>query len=237
MGLFDLVGSEAGSGKGKIGGIVLGIVTDNQDEEKLGRVKVRFPWLGDGYESGWVRVATLMAGNERGTFFLPEVGDEVVVAFDHGDMNYPYVIGALWNGEEKPPETNDDGENNVRKIKSRCGHEMIFDDASGKEKVEIHTKSGHSLLLDDESGKEKVAIKTKSGHTFLLDDKPGNEKISIEDKSGNSIQIDSVQNSIEISSKTKLSIKAPTIKIESSGMMEIKSNGILTIQGSLVKIN
>jgi len=218
----------------RIEGIVLGIVTNNQDPERVGRVKIKFPWLTDSDESYWARVATLMAGKDRGAFFLPEVGDEVLVAFDHGDINYPYVIGALWNGVDTPPETNADGKNNIRKIKSRSGHEIIFDD-------------------NDEQKKEKIVIHTKAGHTIILDDSAGEEKIEIKDKTGNnSIMIDSVQNAITISSQMKLSIKAQDIemesggmmsikaqimKIESGGMMNIKSGAILNIQGTLVKIN
>lgn len=235
---FELVGSETRSGKGRIGGIVLGVVTNNQDREKLGRVKVRFPWLGEGYESDWVRVATLMAGNERGTFFLPEVGDEVVVAFDHGDINYPYVLGALWNGVDKPPETNDDGENNVKKIKSRSGHEMIFDDRSGSEKVEIHTKSGHAILLDD--GKKVIEVSTQGGLKITLDD---NSKAMKMVAGNNSIKMES--GGITISCNGKLAIDASSIEMKAKAKMDLsgdagatlKSSGLLTINGSLVKIN
>lgn len=220
MALFDLVENDRDGMKGdRIEGIVLGIVTNNQDPEKVGRVKVKFPWLADSDESYWARVITLMAGKDRGTFFLPEVDDEVLVAFDHGDINYPYVIGALWNGVDTPPETNADGKNNIRKIKSRSGHEIIFDDnhEEKKEKIEIRTKAGHTIVLDDSAGKEKIEIKDKTEN--------------------NSIVIDSVQHAIIISSKMKLSIKAQMIEIEAESMMTIKSGANLTIQGALVKIN
>ena len=199
--------------------VVVGIVTNNQDPEEQGRVKVRFPWLADQVESQWARVASPMAGNERGMFFLPEVNDEVVVGFEQGDMNHPYVLGALWNGVDKPPETNSDGKNNIRKITSRSGHEIIFGDDSTtrKEKVEIHTKAGHRILLDDSAGQEKIEIKDRTGNNF--------------------IKMDSVQNSIDISSAMKLKIKAQTVEIEAGAMMTVKSGATLTIQGALVKIN
>ena len=220
LALFDLVESDREEMRGRrIEGIVLGIVTNNQDPEKVGRVKVKFPWLEDGDESYWARVATLMAGNDRGTFFLPEVEDEVLVAFDHGDINHPYVIGTLWNGVDTPPETNENGKNNIRKIKSRSGHEIIFDD-------------------NDEEMKEKIEIRTNAGHVIVLDDSAGGEKIEIKDKTGNnSIVIDSVQNAITISSQMKLSIKAQMIEIEAESMMTIKSGANLTIQGAIVQIN
>ena len=220
MALFDLVESDREEMRGKrIEGIVLGIVTKNQDPEKVGRVKIKFPWLADSDESYWARVATVMAGKDRGTFFLPEVDDEVLVAFDHGDINHPYVLGALWNGVDKPPETNADGKNNIRKIRSRSGHEIIFDDndEQKKEKIEIHTKAGHTILLDDSAGAEKIEIKDKTNN--------------------NKITIDSVQNSINIESAMQLKIKANVVEIEGTTSLTLKSNAALTIQGLPVKIN
>jgi len=85
-------------------GIVIGVVTDNSDPEGWGRVKVKYPWQEDNIVSHWARMATPMAGNGRGIEFLPEVNDEVVVAFEHGDMHRPFVLGALWNGVDAPPE-------------------------------------------------------------------------------------------------------------------------------------
>jgi uncharacterized protein involved in type VI secretion and phage assembly len=134
MNILDLLlpETESESRAGKIFGVVVGVVTNNQDPEKMGRVKVRFPWLNETDESHWARVATLMAGKDRGTWFLPEVDDEVLVAFGHGDVRFPYVVGALWNGVDTPPRDNDDGKNNERVVKSRLGHELIFGDEGGK---------------------------------------------------------------------------------------------------------
>ncbi|HEX3034036.1 MAG TPA: phage baseplate assembly protein V [Thermodesulfobacteriota bacterium] len=202
-----------------INGVTAGIVTNNQDPDGLGRVKIKFPWLSDNNESDWVKIATLMAGGERGSFFLPEVGEEVLVAFEHGDINHPYVIGALWNGQAKPPETNSDGQNNIRKIKSRSGHEIIFndDDTAKQEKVEIHTNSGHKIVLDDSAGGEKIEIIDKTG--------------------SNKIIVDSVQNSINIESALQLKIKAAVVEIEGTTSLTLKSTAVLTIQGLPVKIN
>ena len=199
--------------------VVVGVVTNNQDPEGQGRVKVKFPWLADQVESQWARIASPMAGKDRGMFFLPEVDDEVVIAFEHGDMNCPYVLGALWNGADTPTETNSDGKNNIRKITSRSGHEIIFNDDSTtkKEKIEIHTKAGHQILLDDSAGQEKIEIKDKTGN--------------------NTIKVDSVQNSIDISSQMKLNIKAQMVEIEAGATMTIKSNGTLTLQGAVIRIN
>jgi uncharacterized protein involved in type VI secretion and phage assembly len=221
MNLLDLLSDDMPpeARTNKIYGVVVGIVTNNQDPDKLGRVKLRFPWLDDDDESHWARVATLMAGKSRGSFFLPEVDDEVLVAFEHGDVQFPYVVGALWNGTDTPAHTNDDGKNNLRVFKSRSGHELIFNDDSEakKEQVEIHTNAGHQILLDDSAGQEQISIKDKTG--------------------SNSIKIDSAQNAITISSQMKLSLKAQTIEIEAGTTMTIKAGATLTIKGALVQIN
>ncbi|MDD4767596.1 MAG: phage baseplate assembly protein V [Desulfotomaculaceae bacterium] len=219
MSLYDMLNTGPGKTGGKVAGVVTGIVSNNQDPDGMGRVKVKFPWREEGDESYWARVATLMAGPDRGSFFLPEVGDEVLVAFEQEDISHPYVLGMLWNGRDKPPEANSDGKNNVRKIKSRSGHEIIFDDNSEqkKEKLELHTKAGHKIVLDDGSGAEKIQIEDKTG--------------------SNKIIIDSAQNSITMESAMELTIKAQVIEIEAGGTMTLKSSGTMTIKGALVQIN
>jgi uncharacterized protein involved in type VI secretion and phage assembly len=152
----------------RIYGVVSAIVTDNHDPDGRARVKVKFPWLEEQAETDWAKVVSLMAGKDRGAVCLPENGDEVLVAFEHGDVHHPYILGALWNSEDTPPETNSDGKNNIRKIKSRSGHELIFcDDGEGqKEKVELHTKAGHKILLDDSTGAEKIVRLQRRDHRF-----------------------------------------------------------------------
>lgn len=220
MNMFDMSReSEDQETGGKIKGVGVGVVTNNKDPQSMGRVKVRFPWRENQDESHWARIATLMAGKDRGSFFLPEVGDEVLVAFEREDIRHAYVIGGLWNGQDKPPETNSDGKNNIRKIKSRSGHEIIFNDdhEAKKEKVEVHTKAGHKVVLDDAAGSEKIEIRDKSGSNFIV--------------------IDSVQNSITIESAAQLKIKSQKIDIEAGATMTLKASGALTIQGAIVKIN
>lgn len=218
MSILDAL-ADAPRGEKRTYGVAAGLVTNNQDPDGSGRVRLKFPWLSDDNETGWVRIATLMAGGQRGSFFLPEVGDEALVAFEHGDINRPYVIGFLWNGVDKPPGDNSDGKNNIRKITSRSGHEIIFNDNSDQqqEKVEIHTKAGHKIVLDDSAGAEKIEIKDKSG--------------------SNSVLFDSVQNSIIVESAMQLKIKSQMIEIEAGGTMTIKAGATLTLQGALVKIN
>jgi len=205
--------------EGAISGVMPGIVTNNEDPEGMGRVKLSFPWRFAEDESDWVRIAVPMAGNERGMFFLPEVEDEVLVAFEMGDIHHPYIIGGLWNGKDAPPETNSDGKNNIHVIRSRSGHQITFND-------------------DDSGKKEHLEIKTNAGHTILLDDSSGGEKIEIKDKTGsNSIIIDSVSNSISLESSTELTVKSKTINIESDGELTIKAGATLNLKGITVKIN
>lgn len=181
---------------GKICGVVVGIVVNNQDPDKMGRVKVKFPWLSNDDESWWARIATLMAGAGRGSWFLPEVDDEVLVAFEHGDVRFPYVVGALWNGKDAPPANNDDGKNNTREIKSRSGHIIRLDDTSGSEKVEVIDKSGNSLTI--ESSSNAITVKATG-------------RIKIE---GNGIELTS-QSDVTIQAKT-------TADINSTANMTIK---------------
>jgi len=194
-------------------GVTVGVVTNNQDPDGLGRVKVKLPWLSDDVESHWARVVTPMAGNDRGLFFLPEVDDEVLVAFEHGSPEFPYVLGALWNGKDKAPESNDDGENNMRTIKSRSGHVVRLDDTDGSEKIEIV----------DGSGANSVVISTADNTITITAD----ADITIESGSGKLILSG---NGIEIKSQAE-------VKVEAGANMDLEASGQLNIKGATVNIN
>src|SRR5438270_4460690 len=116
---------------GRFFGVVIGVVTNNQDPNNMARVRVKFPWLSDDNESWWARIAVPMGGKGRGTYFLPEVEDEVLVAFEHGDVRSPFVVGALWNGEDAPLTTYSDGQNNIRVIHAHSGHLLLLEAFSG----------------------------------------------------------------------------------------------------------
>lgn len=217
MSLLEMLTDEAERETGRVDGVANGIVTNNQDPEGLARVRVRYPWREDGQESDWARVVVLAAGKDRGTVWIPEVGDEVLLAFDKGDINHPYVLGALWNGKDKPPEKNDDGQNDTKLIRSRSGHQIKLFDKAGQESVEIKTHGGHTILLDDSAGSARVEIKDSSGSNKLV--------------------IETAQNSVTVESGLSLKIKSQKVDIEAGASMTLKSTGPLTIQGTPVRIN
>jgi len=193
---------------GKIYGVVVGVVIDNDsanhsDKPGPGRVKVKIPLLGM-QESNWARIMSFMAGSDRGAFFLPEKDDEVLVAFENGDVNRPYIIGALWNGKDTPPETNSDGENSTRIIKSKSGHVFKFSDKEGEESIQIVDKSGNN----------KIVINTKDNLITVSSDKDiefsaPNGKIAIDAKS---IEMkSSAETTIEASAD--MTVKGATVNI------------------------
>jgi len=161
----------------RIYGVVVGVVTNNTDDSGQGRVKVKFPWLSENDESSWARIAVPMAGHSRGTYFLPELDDEVLVVFEQGLVHRPFIIGALWNGKDKPPVDNQDGKNNVRIIKSRSGHTIKLDDTDGKEKITIADgKDKTRIEFDASEGKLSITadgdlVLTASGKLTLKSSK------------------------------------------------------------------
>jgi uncharacterized protein involved in type VI secretion and phage assembly len=208
MSLLDAVGA-APKQNGKILGVVTAVVTNNQDPDKLGRVKLKFPWLSDTDESWWARVATPMAGKDRGLFLLPEVNDEVLVLFEQGDLRFPYVIGALWNGNDTPPLTNEDGKNDQRMLKSRSGHMITLDDKDGEEQIQIVDKSGKNSIVIT-SKDNKVTITADADITITS----SNGKVVL---SGNGVEIKSQAD----------------VKVEASGNLELKGSKVNVNNGAL----
>lgn len=194
-------------------GVVVGIVTNNQDPENMHRVKVRFPWLSNDVESNWARVAAPMAGKGRGAYFLPEVDDEVLVAFEHGQVDHPFVVGCLWNGKDNAPESNADGENNHRTIKSRSGHVLRFNDKSGSETIEIIDKTGSNKIIID-SANNSITIEAKSDITI----KSATGKLTMQ------------ANGIEMKSQMGVSVEA-------AQNMDLKANAIVTVKGAMIRLN
>lgn len=168
MSLYDAMHSDGdvsrhGTHESKILGVMVGVVSNNQDPDGLGRVRVRLPRLtGEEAESAWARVATFMAGPNMGAVFIPEVDDEVLVAFEQGDVNLPYVIGSLHNGRDSAPYSNSDGLNRERVIVSKSGHTIRLDDTPGQEKIEIIDKTeDNKITIDSVENKIKIEAKTE----------------------------------------------------------------------------
>jgi len=196
---------------GYVKGVAVALVTQNKDDEGLCRVKVRYPWYEKPRESYWARMASPMGGDDRGLVFIPEVGDEVLVAFEREDVRFPHVLGVLRNGKEKSPYANDDGKNDKRVVKSRKKHYLVFDDGS-RGVVELAHEKGRKITLDD------------NGFT-------------VQDEKGNVVKVDSNSGAMTIEAKGQLNIKAASISIQATGTLELKASGTLTVQGSLVNIN
>ena len=139
----------------KVRGVHLAIVAENTegDGNPGYRVKVKLPWLSEQEKTYWARIAIPMGGPERGTYFLPEVEDQLLVVFEHGDVDRPIVIGALWSKKQEPVEVNASGKNNTKLIKSRSGHRVIFDDKEGAEKVIIVDKTKKNQIVLDTAAK------------------------------------------------------------------------------------
>ena len=151
----------------RIPGVVTGIVNSLDDPQGMGRVQLTFPWMsGSVPESNWARIAVPMAGPERGFQFMPEVGDEVLVAFEQGSLRHPYVIGYLWNGQDAPPRD----EPAQRAIQTVSGHVLEFDDTDGSEKISLLFKGDKpSIILDEKTAN----VETAAGHVVRLDDDAG----------------------------------------------------------------
>ena len=180
-------------------GVYPALVLDVRDPDAQGRVRITLPWSPDQqgrrYEA-WARMATLMAGSNRGSWFLPDCNDEVLVAFEAGDPRRPYVVGALWNGVDSPPESMDARGNNNRKV--------------------LRSRNGVQITLDDQNGQETLVLETPGGQKVTMQDGPG--RIRVEDSNGNSILLGST--GITINASAKVTVNASSVAI-SAGMMTV----------------
>jgi|SRR6185503_1066673 len=179
-------------------GVVEGIVTANDDPAAEGRVKLKFPWFDEQMETEWCRVRQSYAGNGYGAFFIPEVGDEVLVSFIHGDMRQPIILGGLYNGKDKPPSSRK-ADKDEKLIRTKAGNQITLDDTKGKEKIIIIDSKTNNIVEIDTTA-DTITIKAKTGK-LILDAAKG----------------------IEIKSSMGVEVKASTtIKIEATGTMDLK---------------
>ena len=192
--LQGLIEREAAAAReNRVFGLVTAIVSDIQDD---GTYLVRYLNMGGDRPSAPARVMMPMAGGRRGTYFMPEIGDEVIVAFELGDTSLPIILGAVWNENDQPPDqAQPSPDNHVRTIVSRSGHEVTFDDTPGGEKVTIRTKGGHEIELDDTP--------------------PG--RVGLRSRGGAGLEISDAAGSLTIRAPTSISLECPNISINASG--------------------
>jgi uncharacterized protein involved in type VI secretion and phage assembly len=188
-------------------GVVRALVVANIDPKGAGRIGVRIPGHARSDEVHWAPLAAPMAGRGRGVWFRPEVGDEVLVAFEHAEPARPLVIGALWSGSVPPPEAGHD----LRMIRTRSGHTLVFDDGPDG-RVELALGDGKRLSIDEGT-------------------------VRLVDQHGNGMTIESGSGSVTVQAAGELRLRASRISIESTGPTTIKSSATLTLAGSLVRIN
>jgi uncharacterized protein involved in type VI secretion and phage assembly len=213
-GVFDFLGAVTRQGPTLVG-VSRAQVVDNMDTLSLGRVQISLPWQPD--LEPWAPVAVLSAGDDRGTWFMPQVGDEVLVAFEQGDVLAPYVIGSLWNGTDSPPATAPTDAVARRIIKTPAGHEIELDDtqqsititSSSDQKVTI---TPDAIELDAGSGAAKATLQTAG--TITLE----------------------AATQIELKA-TSISLKATTLELSGDASTTLKASGTCTVQGALVRIN
>lgn len=178
-------------------GVYPALVSDIRDPESQGRVKVTLPWSPDNgserYEV-WARLATLMGGKQRGSWLIPDVGDEVLVVFEAGDARRPYVIGGLWNGGDAPPETMDGAGNNFKKV--------------------LKSRNGVTVTLDDQNGQEQFIAETPGGQKLTLKDGPGT--VEIADSNGNSIKMEA--SGITLTTSAVITLNASSLSVSASAV-------------------
>lgn len=201
-------------GSDRIYGVVTAVVTGNEDDHQQGRIKVKFPWLAGDYESFWAPVVQVGAGPNSGAVFIPEVGDEVLVAFQNGDFMHPFVIGGLYNGQDKPRIDDnmfDNGKVRRRSFVSRMGHRFIFFDADNASGVAMVTNNGKLQLALNETTQE-LHVK-------------GDMKVIVE--SDQEINLNSAH----------VTVKASEDFTVRAGKVTIKSDGVVDIDGAVIQLN
>ena len=180
-------------------GVFPALVSDIKDPDSQGRVKVTLPWSPDTDSSRyevWARVATLMGGDNRGSWFIPDVDDEVLVVFEGGDPRRPYVIGGLWNGKDSPPETMDGSGNNYLKV--------------------IRSRNGVKVTFDDTDGQEQLVLETPAGQKITMKDSPAS--VEVVDSNGNSVKLET--SGITVNASAKVTISASQVAV-SAGMVTV----------------
>jgi phage protein D len=213
--------------------LLVGVVTNNKDPKGWGRVKVKFPTLTMKDESHWARVVGLGASNDRGFYCLPEIDDEVLVGFEHGDIHRPYIVGGVWNGKDKTVETVNDtiknGKVRLRTIKTRTGHTVQFveeDDMRSKAGIYITTQNGHRMDLND--SEKFIEIQTAGRHKVRLDDAAST--ISIKTKMGQSLTFRDPGMKVTLQTTGFVNVKAVGgVNVRTGGFVNVKAGGFVNV--------
>ena len=215
-------------------GLVPAIVTNIADKEGHARVKIKYPWLDDAIESNWARIVMPGAGADRGLMVMPEVNDEVIVGFLHGDFNSPYVLGGVWNSKDKSPTPQSNasvnGKVEVRQFKTRTGHMLTFTDKSGGEQIELKDSKGNFILLDATNKlihmKSTGDIKIEATGTVKIDSKAVDvkAKMDVKIKATTDLKMDGL--TVSAAGTAKLGLKAPLIDVAGSGPVTIKGTPV-----------
>jgi phage protein D/phage baseplate assembly protein gpV len=248
--LLGLTGSTAGSAAGE-SGVVIGQVSDNKDPDKLGRVRLIFPWLNDNFVSDWARTVQVGAGKDRGAVIVPEVGDEVLVAFEQGSFQRPYVLGGLYNGVDTMPKGEVDlisssGSVDRRAFVSRTGHALeMLETASGAQGVKLKTGDGKlSVHLDQKQTKITVhsdgTITIEAPKGVTVDAGTGSLKLTgqdIEITAKTGVKMDGGAGEVKVSSNTSVSVQGAQVSLNGSTTTEVKGGAMCNIQAAMVKIN
>jgi uncharacterized protein involved in type VI secretion and phage assembly len=223
--------------------LLAGIVTENKDPKGWGRVRVKFPTLSEDHNSYWARMVQIGAGENRGFDCLPEINDEVLVAFEHGDIHRPYILGGVWNGRDKPPvpvgETiGHDGTVRLRTFKTRTGHQLQFVEedksATSKAGTYLETSAGHQLKMNDTD--RTLILNTPNRHTMTLDDQK--QQIELKTPKGQHLNLKDGDRTVRLQGMGSIDITAPNRITLSVGTnrIELSTNGITIQSGSTVTI-
>jgi len=197
-------------------GVMVGVVVNNVDATGMSRVQVRFPWLPE--IEPWARVAVLMSGPTHGTYFIPQIDDEVLVSFNQGDITDAYIIGSLWNGRDRPPTPIPTDAIFKRMIRTPAGHEIIFDDLT--QSITISSSTKQEISIDP----KQIKISTAGDTASVTLDQTGNITIS-------------AALNLTLEAGNSISIKGGTVEIDSVSETKVSSVAKCTVKAAKVFIN
>ncbi|WP_018212986.1 phage baseplate assembly protein V [Desulfitobacterium hafniense] len=248
MSIFEQFMPSQGQSQDTMSGVILAKVTNINDPEKLGRVKCQFITKNkEALELDWAHVMTPFGGKECGFYFIPNVEDTVLVAFENGDIYRPYIIGSLWGNLAKPPAAVNEGKNETYMIKTPNKSTLEFSDAQGKESLSLMTPKERKIVLND----EKKTIEITDGQNTLSMNENGEVKLTCKQKlvievgSGAKITIDGMAGSIKIEGKQAINLESAQVEVKATANATIKANaqvsiessGMTMVKGSMLKLN